>query len=145
MKRTLLYLTPLLVAYLAGCTKKTPVTNYQSPSFAGTYSAAFVRLHTNQTTGKSDTVTANLTLTMDAAGNFTVTGDTTQHAGSYGTYSLGYTDDLIFTDKTLPATGTPTKSHLSGDYLYTNATNALGLKKVVGDSILYTYYLTKTN
>ena len=133
MKRTLLYLIPLLVAIIAGCTKSSPVTNIPAPTFNGSYSTKFIRLHQNLTTLKYDTVLATLSLTMDNSGNFAVAGDTTLHAGSHGTYALGYSDDLLFTDKTLLSTATPVKYHLDGDYKYVvTGSSTLSLQKKCG-------------
>lgn len=147
MKRTLLYLTPLLVIWLAACTKSVPVTNIPAPTFSGTYGTQFIRLHQNMTSGKIDTTLATISITMDKSGAFSVAGDTsTVHAGSHGTYSLGVSDDLVFTDKTLPPTGTPVKYHLNGDYNYVvTGTSTISFQKNVGDSIIYRYDLTKTS
>lgn len=129
---------------LAGCTKTTPPVNVITPSFKGNYSGTFVRVHENLTTFKLDTLSATITVKLDSLGAYTVGGDTTTvHAGSFGTYALGYNDDIVFVDKTLPKTGTPVKSHLSGDYLYSYDGTTLQLQKVIGDSIKYSYVIHK--
>ncbi|HEY4328042.1 MAG TPA: hypothetical protein VGN20_28920 [Mucilaginibacter sp.] len=145
MKRNLVYLLSLLTltAVVAGCAKKPATINYQQTLPVGNFTGKFVRLHLTHATGKIDTVNANLLLSLDASGNFVVTGDTSLHAGSMGKYGFGVTDDLIFTDKTLSATGTPTKSHLSGDYQFTYNSGLLEMLKLVSDSLSYQYQFTK--
>jgi hypothetical protein len=143
MKHKLLYLFPLLIACTAGCSKKPAVVDYQLTVPTGNFTGLFTRYHLTVATGKIDTLYANILLNLDASGNFAVTGDTSIHAGSFGKYSLGTGDDLLFTDKTLPATGTPVKPHLSGDYLFTYGSGILNLQKDVGDSLSYQYSFTK--
>ena len=147
MKRTLLYITPiLLAALLAACTKNPVAPTIQAPTFKGVYGGTYVHLHENLTTGKIDTTTSDITLTLDSLGRFFITGDTTRyHAPSYGTFSLGYSTDLIFVDKTAPASGVATaKAHLNGDYAYAVSGAILDLVKNVGDSVSYQYFLTRT-
>jgi hypothetical protein len=133
----------MLLVCLAGCAKKPATVNYQQTLPVGTFTGVFIRLHLTHATGKIDTVNANLLLALDASGNFAVTGDTSLHAASMGKYGFGVNDDLIFTDKTLPTTGTPTKSHLSGDYQFTYNSGLLEMLKLVGDSLSYQYQFTK--
>jgi hypothetical protein len=142
MKRNLVYLLPLLITCFAGCSKDPKTVNYQITPPVGNFSGTFQRWHLSHATGKTDTVTANLYLHLDAAGTFTVTGDTaTVHAGSFGTYGLGVGDDLVFKDKTLPPTGTPAKVHLSGSYVNSYSSGNLVLQKTIGDSLFYQYNL----
>jgi hypothetical protein len=109
----------------------------------GTFVGQFAKLHRNITTGKSDTAYANLTLKMDSLGNYAISGDTaTVHAGSFGKFGLGVGNDMLFTDKTLPPTGTPAKTHLNGDYLYQYSNGVLEFVKGEGDTISYQYYFT---
>ena len=147
MKRTLLYFTPfLLAALLAACTKNPVVPTVLAPTFKGVYGGKYVHLHENLKTGKIDTTISNITLTLDSLGRFSVTGDTSKyHAGSHGTFALGYSSDLIFSDKTAPASGVATtKAHLDGDYAYAASGAILNLLKNVGDSVSYQYFLTRT-
>jgi len=143
MKYKLIYLFPLLIAFTAGCSKKAAVVNYQLPVPVGNFTGQFTRYHLTVATGKIDTLYANILLNLDASGSFAVTGDTTVHAGSFGKYSLGVNDDLSFTDKTLPVTGTPAKPHLNGNYMFTYNSGILLMQKDVGDSLSYQYNFTK--
>jgi hypothetical protein len=144
MKYKLLYLLPLLIACMTAC-KKTPVV--KTPPLAvpvGNFTGQYTRLHLTVATGVIDTSYAQILLSIDSMGNYAVTGDTsTLQAGSYGKCTLGYADDLLFTDKTLPAKGTPVKDHLSGTYQYTYGFGILTLQKAVSDSLLYEYNFTK--
>jgi len=145
MKHSFTYIVLLVTICVAGCSKKTPVENIPLVTPTGTFGGFFRLVHTTVATGKNDTVKANLTLVLDAQGNFTVTGDTSSvHAGSFGKFSLGYSDDLSFTDKTNLA-AIPKKSHLNGDYKYKLEGAVLGLDKNVGDSLSYQYYFTKAS
>jgi hypothetical protein len=146
MKRNLTYSIVLLlmICIAAACTKKTDVVNYQLTVPTGSFTGKFIRLHLTHATNKVDTINANsLLLNLDASGNFTVTGDTSVHAGSFGKYGLGVGSDLVFTDKTFPTTGTPAKQHLNGDYLYTYNSGILEMLRNVSDSLSYQYIFTK--
>lgn len=145
MKRNFIYLLPLLLISLASCSKKTPVENIQLVTPTGTFGGYIRLVHTTVATGKNDTLTANLSLVLDGQGHFTVTGDTSKlHAGSFGTFSLGYSDDLTFADKT-NLNAVPKKIHLNGDYRYSYDGSVLGLDKNVGDSLSSQYYFTKSS
>jgi hypothetical protein len=139
----LLYLLPLLMA--AGCGKEKVVATPQIELPAGIFNGPFAKIHRNLTSGKSDTVVATIKLTTDASGNFAVTGDTSAvHAGSKGKFTLGYGQDLVFTDKTFSSTGTSTKAHLNGDYIFSFDGSSFQLVRGVGDTISYQYVLTKS-
>ena len=145
MKRPLIYFVPLLMVCLAGCLSK-PAAVIPTPHPKGSFSGKFWRFHFTKATSKIDTLIANITLVLDSAGNYSVGGDTTSvHAGSFGKWGLGVGDDLVFTDKTLPATGTPTKQHLDGDYLYSYDGSTLQLLKGIGDTLSYQYSFSKTS
>jgi hypothetical protein len=141
MKRNLTYsIVLLLVCLTVACSKKPDVVNYQLTVPVGAFTGKFARFHLTHATGKVDTIYANsLLLNLDVSGNFAVTGDTSIHAGSFGKYGLGVGDDLIFTDKTLPPTGTPAKLHLNGDYQYTYNSGILEMVRNVSDSLSYQY------
>jgi hypothetical protein len=140
MKRNFTYLLPILLACFAGClSKPAPVVIPPVTVPTGSYTGVFKYYHINTKTGVVDSLIAHLNLKFDASGNYSVSGDTTKHAGSLGKCVLGPTDDLIFTDKTFPATGTPGKMHLDGDYLDSYNGTDLQLLKGVGDSISYRY------
>lgn len=145
MKHVFIY--PLLIGlfYLTSCSKDTPVQTIPVVTPTGTYGGHFQLVHTTIKTGVNDTIGCNLTMVLDAQGNFTITGDTsTVHAGSLGKFSLGYHDDLIFEDKT-NLNATPKKVHLNGDYRYAQQGAVFGLDKNVGDSLSYQYYFTKSS
>jgi hypothetical protein len=116
MKSKLLYSLFAIVILASGCmgTKNNPTpANYPSGTFAG----QFRLIHTNSLTGKHDTSSANIQLTMSTATGYQVTGDTSKlHAGSKGAYAInaGY---INFQDATLTKS-IPTKTHLNGTYEY---------------------------
>jgi hypothetical protein len=146
MKRTIFYLAPLLLILLiiVSCSKTPKAIDYQAPDLTGSYTGSFTRIHEALATGKLDTASVNIILTLGTGGTFNVVGDTaTVHAGSKGTYSLGYQDDLFFTDKTFPSTGNSVKTHLNGDYAYTYNSGLFTLGRTEGDSVIYQYKLTK--
>jgi hypothetical protein len=116
MKSKLFYFLPLIIAFASGCLSNKNTTPVPLPS--GTFTGQFRRIHISQKTGVRDTQLASLQLVLNTATGFKVTGDTaTVHAGSYGGYAIaqGY---IQFNDLTYPASGTPTKTHLEGTYLY---------------------------
>jgi hypothetical protein len=148
MKRKFIYFLPLLlvVIYMVSCSKETVQKTIPLVVPTGTFDGSFKLVHTTVSTGKNDTVGANLTMVTDAQGNFTITGDTSAvHAGSFGKFSLGVGSDLVFTDNTFPKAGIPTKSHLNGDYRYLYDGNTLGLDKNVGDSLSYQYFFVRSS
>src|SRR5271154_3272425 len=116
MKSKLLYLLLSVTVLASSCvgnkaSSPTP-TNYPS----GTFTGQFRLIRTNLNTGVHDTSLANIQLTMNLTTGFAVTGDTsTVHAGSHGGYAINATY-IDFVDATYPKTGTPTKTHLNGDY-----------------------------
>ena len=142
MKQKLNYLFPLviLLTLIAGCTKDTstpvvlPVGN-----FAGT----FTRLHLNPLTNKVDTITAKLNISMSAATGYAVTGDTTHHAASHGSYIVDGVN-IQFTDLTLPtntSAATPAaKTHLSGVYQYVYSAPSL-VVQFSNDTLVLNYTL----
>lgn len=145
MKRTLIYLLPLLMAFATGCLSK-PDKVVIPPSRVpeGTFTGKFRRLHLTVKTHLIDTLNANLTITFDASGNYAVSGDTSIHAGCKGLCILGVGDDLVFTDKN-PSTTTQAKQHLNGDYLYTYDGSNLQLLRGVGDTLSYQYNFNKSS
>lgn len=109
-------ITFILAAVLTGCsTKTTP-----APLPTGNFTGQFIKIHLTPSTGKFDTVKANLNLTLNAATGFTVTGDTsTVHAGSYGAYAVSGSV-IEFVDKTATTANLAknNKIHLNGDLQY---------------------------
>src|ERR1700761_8740480 len=103
----LLLLLPLAIA--TGCLKKPKVIDPGQP--LGTYTGTFSDVRTNRP--KPDTLKGNLQLLLSSSTGFTVSGDTSLHAGSMGGFS--YTrDTMIFND----ITTSPGKVHLTGTYIF---------------------------
>jgi len=145
MKNKLLYLAPVLVFFIAGCfnDKVSPVPTLA----AGTYSGQFRLFHRHLTTSPFDTLKANITLTLSntPANSFSLSGDTaTVIAGSKGTYQLASNGNFIlFIDSTIPATGTSSKAHLNGEYIYSYDGNALQMIASSADTLQVQYDLKK--
>lgn len=145
MKRYLLYFSALLlVSAVAACVKSVPYVPAATPT-TGTYKGTFKHLYRANNTLPYDTIAkANVTMLLDAtAGTYTVTADTTTIlAGSYGAYAFvsGY---MVFTDKTYPKTGVPSKIHLSGYYAYGVSGSNFNLLGAVADTAGYLYQLVK--
>jgi hypothetical protein len=146
MKRILLYLLSLMLAFISGCGPKSeapiPVGGPE-----GTFAGQFQLLHLHSKTGVIDTLTANIILQMEQSTGFKVTGDTsTVHAGSYGSFivSVPYSN-VDFIDKTYPTTGTPAKIHLNGVYSYNyDGTNLQLVAYSAFDTLSYYYNLKRT-
>jgi len=145
MKHNLLYILPFLLVFAAGCSlnksnNPAPV-NIPEGTFTGQFKfQRNLKAHV-------DSGHANLTLNMETATGFHVTGDTaTVHAGSYGGYVI-YTSlgEIAFGDKTFPTTGTPAKYHLSGVYYYTYDGSNLQISyKSYADTLAFLYTMKKT-
>jgi hypothetical protein len=111
MKLKQLFFLPLALMLCAGCLKDTTSNVTVTPPI-GSYSGTFIRLHKNAQ-GVVDTVKGNINLTLDPSTGFTLTGDTSKHAASKGTYNYD-SSNILFTDKSAPST----KIHLNGYYVY---------------------------
>ncbi len=146
MKSKLLYLFLSVIVLASSCVgnKATPTpVNYPS----GTFTGQFRLIRTNLNTGVHDTSLANIQLTMNLTTGFAVTGDTsTVHAGSHGGYVINATY-IDFQDVTYPKTGTPTKTHLSGDYeYYYDGSSILQMLAASPlDTVVLQYDMKKTN
>jgi hypothetical protein len=117
----------------------------------GTYSGEFRRLHIHPDNRTIvDTEKTNLVVHFDpvSVGTYTVTGDTsTIHAGSKGNFQVDANNSaLFFIDKTYPATGTPSKTHLNGGYLYNYDGTSLKMAApfTAADTIALQYDLKRT-
>jgi hypothetical protein len=121
LKLTYAFLFLIVAVITSSCLKtdKIPSTNTNTPS--GTFTGQFLYIHLNSVTGATDTVSANLQLTMETSTGFAITGDTSVvHAGSHGAYIINSVfTGIDFIDATAPTSGTPAKHHLSGIYAYT--------------------------
>ena len=146
MKRTIFYLSVLVWGFLTSCSTNNDVVP-TSPPPSGTFTGQFKLYHINPVTNTARTDSTVLNLSLETATGFKVTGDTTTlHAGSYGSYvGDSGTSQIVFTDKTYPATGTPTKVHLNGLYSYSyNGTTLELLANGPQDTLQYFYKLTRT-
>ena len=143
MKIKLNYFIPFLAVLITGCTK---LNDQQStvPLPTGTFSGQFLRVHVNTSTLKYDTVKANLQLSLSATTGFKVTGDTTLHAGSYGSYAVN-TYLIQFNDQTINTPSLSTKYHLNGVYNYEYNGTQLDIFATYADTLSYQYILTKSN
>jgi hypothetical protein len=147
MKKKLLYFLGLGMVIASGCNKTTKLNIPPALTPGGTFSGKFTLYHQNSKTGKTDSSSAILQLSLETATGFKVTGDTaTLHAGSYGSYAVSAsTSNIGFEDKTYPTTGTPKKIHLDGiyDYLYDGTTLQMAAYGPL-DTLTYYYNLKKT-
>ncbi|MFD1257603.1 hypothetical protein ACFQ3S_12415 [Mucilaginibacter terrae] len=145
MKRRLLYFLLGIAAALSGCIKgnddATPVIQPQ-----GKFTGQYYRVHRNNTTQVKDTIKANLTLDL-TSNTFTITGDTSKHAGSKGTFN--YNQSYIeWIDSTVPV-GTNSldlpKYHLHGlyQYVYNGSSLEFAASTYPIDTLIYIYKLKK--
>jgi hypothetical protein len=144
MKHKLLFLLPLL-AFTTACMKSNKTTPpVVTPS--GAFVGQFRLLHKKAGHVSYDTLKANITVTMQTPDNtYAVTGDTsTLHAGSNGSFSLN-ASYISFVDKTYPTTGIPTKTHLSGSYLYYYDGSILQMLAFSSDTLSLQYDLKRSN
>jgi hypothetical protein len=142
MKSKFIYLLPLLLLCAAGCVKNTdPSTdpNYAYP--LGTFTGKFTIIHKSWAS-KYDTTSATLKLVLSTSTGFAVSGDTTVHAASYGSFSENAVS-MIFNDVTYPTAGFPKKTHLAGLYAYSYNGTILQITGNVADSLYYKYVLVK--
>jgi hypothetical protein len=107
MKSKFIYLLPLLLLCATGCVKTTPPNTDNYP--LGIFSGKFTVIHKSKATSKLDTMSAKLKLELSTSTGFTITGDTTIHAGSYGSFSENAVN-MIFNDATYPTSGFPKKN-----------------------------------
>ena len=144
MKKQILCLLTGLAAVAAGCMKTSndDVTPVLQPQ--GKFSGTFQRIHYAPATKKYDTVKLNFQLEL-VSNTFKVTGDTTKHAGSNGTFGYN-TAQIQWIDVTVPtgsnALNLP-KYHLYGNYNYAYDGTALKFE-AFNDTLKYYYDLKKT-
>lgn len=142
MKNSYLYLLSLLLLLATGCLKNDQDMNITGNYPLGVFEGKFSIIHRSLTTLKYDTVSSdNLKLTLSVTG-YTVTGDTTIHAASYGGF-LENNANMAFNDLTYPASGTPKKTHLSGNYIYDFDGTNLKIGSLANDTLAYVYDLLK--
>ena len=142
MKYKLLFLSAILLLIIeSGCLKHTDPVTPLIPS--GTFSGKFTMLHRKTDNVPYDTVKANLVITLQTpAYTYAVTGDTSKHAGSYGTFGIN-SNYIKFTDKTYPATGIPAKMHLAGVYGYIYDGSVFQIYAASSDTLGVLYDLKK--
>ena len=135
------------VACLYGCAGKTNVLPNTPVPVSGTYSGQFKLYHVSLQDKITRVDSANLSLNMEIATGFKITGDTTTlHAGSNGSYQVNsYQSQILFADKTFPVSGPPAKVHLSGYYVYHYDGTTLQLVAYgQQDTLQYFYKFTRT-
>ena len=141
MKR-LIYVLPLLLVLAAGCFNNS--ANEPAPDPSGTFSGEFrhISKHPDNTI---DTTKANIIVVIEPGVGYHVLGDTTtKHAGSKGHYGIAG-NGIMFVDNTYPKTGTPTKTHLNGEYVFVYNGSIFQMAKSSGDTVAFQYDLKKTN
>ena len=142
LKTKPLYLVLLLALLTTACVKSNN-NNPQVPLPTGTFTGQFMRIHKNQTT-VPDTIKANLDLSLSQTTGFAVTGDTTIHAGSHGSYAAN-AYYIQFVDQTYSATQPSPKYHLQGVYNYAYDGTQLDIYINYADTLSFQYTFKKTN
>lgn len=146
MKKKIIYWVLLLPVLLTGCAKtyNDPETDPSKMGYPlGTFSGKFMRIHRNPMSLKYDTTDAMLKLVLSTNTGFAVSGDTSKHAGSYGSFSEDYAN-MIFSDITSPTNYTAKKTHLSGYYTYTyDGSYLVIVNGVKSDTLSCIYHFTK--
>ena len=143
MKHKLLPLFVFSLLFATSCVKTNTTQPQQPPS--GVFPGQFLFVHRKLTVLPYDTLKANLVVTMQTTPSYTfkVTGDTSQHAGSYGTFMLN-SGLIYFNDVTYPTNGSvPAKIHLSGTYQYSYNGVDFQLLSTNSDTSAYEYILRK--
>ena len=143
MKYTLLCLFAFSLLLETSCQKILQAP--PQPPLIGVFSGQFLFVHRRLTVLPYDTVKANVVLTLQGtpSNTFAVTGDTTQHAGSHGSFTL-FSGVIFFNDVTYPQNGTkPAKLHLSGSYEYYYDGTNLQMLGASADTAVFEYVLKK--
>lgn len=141
MKFKYILFLPMLVMIVASCTKSKKPILFPVPQ--GTFTGQFERLRLNGSTQTYDTLKSNITLVMDIKDGYKITGDTSIHAGSHGSFVLDAVE-IAFEDSTYLKAGLPTKPHLLGTYQYDyNGTNLHMQQTYPNDTLGFFYNLTK--
>jgi hypothetical protein len=144
MKQKLLLFLSVFALLASGCIKNEPDLP-PPPLPSGTFTGTFKMLHRHTDKVPYDSLSTNLTLTLQSATNtFAVTGDTTAvHAGSFGTFAI-YSQFIAFADKTYSATVVSPKMHLDGTYIYNFDGINLTVEATSSDTLAVGYFLKKT-
>ena len=147
MKNSLLYFLLLPLLFICGCSvnKSADATPADIP--VGTFTGHFEIIHNKSST--IDSASATITLDMEAATGFKITGDTSSvHEASYGGFIVYATNSTIYFQDhdTYQAAGAPAKVHLNGLYNYTYNGSLLEIGYVSSpDTLILKYNLKKTN
>ncbi|MDR3693957.1 hypothetical protein [Mucilaginibacter sp.] len=148
MKNTILYFLISILLFAYGCSankSNNPTPTTLAP--VGTFSGHFEVIHHKSIT--IDSASANITLDMQAATGFKVTGDTsTVHEGSYGGFIVYQANNTIYFQDhdTYQAAGAAAKVHLNGlySYSYDGTTLQIGYRSYL-DTLILKYNLKKAN
>ena len=147
MKRNIVCLLIITAACLYGCAGKTNILPSTPVPVSGTFSGQFKLYHVSAANNIIRVDSTNLSLNMETATGYKVTGDTsTLHAGSYGSYQVNvFATQILFADKTFPPGSTSAKVHLTGSYNYQYDGATLQLVTYgPHDTLQYFYNLKRT-
>ncbi len=128
----------------AGCVHNNTSSNIVPAAPSGTFTGQYIQVRLNSAKSTYDTLRANIQLTFNSSNyGYQVTGDTTVHAGSNGTYAYDGTY-IVLNDKTYPKTGVPAKPHLAGTYAYIyDGTTFQMARNSFSDTLRVLYNLTR--
>ncbi|GAB2693392.1 hypothetical protein GCM10027037_16060 [Mucilaginibacter koreensis] len=148
MKKHLLLLLGFVGMMSAGCLKKSePAPAPAAPT--GTFTGQFIRYHKKLVNNayQYDTLRTNVTVKLTSDGyKYNMTGDTTIHSGSNGTFAYD-ANYIRFNDVLLPSNlaTEPVKPHLVGLYAYAyDGTNFILERAYQPDTLRLRYNLKKT-
>lgn len=132
--------------FAGGCiNKQTDTVAPAAPD--GIFTGQFMRLRKRivNSAVKTDTLKTNLTLTVSSNGyTYKITGDTTVHSGSNGTYLYDANNYIRFSDATAPnLTAEPVKPHLAGIYQYAYSSTRFIIQRAYSDTLIFRYDLTR--
>ena len=140
--KKIIYLLPVLVALVSGCFNDQ--NSVPAPDPSGTFTGEFRRI-SKAADQSIDTLKANIKVVIQPGIGYHVLGDTTTvHAGSKGHYGING-NGIMFVDDTYSATGTSTKTHLNGEYLFIYNGSVFQMVRNSGDTLSLQYDLKKTN
>lgn len=146
MKKYNLLVLMAAAVLAAGCFGKDASSTVTPTAPNGTFKGQFTRLHKKPNTSVYDTIKTTVTLNISSNGyTYAITGDTTLHAGSKGTYAYDGTY-IQFNDNTFTPKNNfmPTKPHLYGVYQYGYDGTIFQMLRTQSDTLLYKYDLTRT-
>lgn len=148
MKNPLVYFLLFLLLLVYGCSgNKSNNPNPTALAPVGTFNGHFEVIHHRSVS--IDSASANITLEMQAATGYKITGDTaTVHEGSYGGFIVYQANNTIYFQDhdTYLAAGAAAKVHLNGlySYSYDGTTLQIGYHSYL-DTLVLKYNLKKVN